>query len=548
MIDFEQRDILEETDKAALKQKFAEVAKSHRLAAKVLFPERFHRPFSDSIHQPIFEILDDRSVRKAVIIAPRGIGKTSIINMLCPAISILFRLKSYIVPVSCSETVAVQQSENLKMKLFQSAIIQQISALFYGRSLRSDDKFSKEQWVALNGLNGGLGTIVFPRGADQQVMGMLYGDKRPDLILVDDLEDPRNLDSEEQREKKKKRVLGDLFLCVDAPDPDWRIIMLGTLLHPKALIGELYREGQNEASDWVSVKLSICSEQFVSNWPEFRPTADIKSAYAEAERLQTLSTFYAYFMSKAVVDSERGFEERLFQKYEEDEKWFIEEQAEFQNIVIVDPARTTNEGSCPTAITGVSVNAYKQKLYFRRCIKGKMFPDEQYEAIVSMALSIRATTIGIETRGLHDFILQPFRSYFQERGHNFEIIECKALGGKDKENAKVARGRGLLSYYRLKQVWHNRAFAPMIEGPLLEYPFCEEWDVVDTFAYIPQLMAEGEIYFYPPGKGDSPQDVQKEFDSLYKDYENETDDFDAVFYRQNQFQKSLAEQRKVRVV
>ena len=76
MIDLEQSDLLEETDVGALKEKFKEVAKSHRLAAKVLFPESFHRPFSDRIHQPIFEILDDRSIRKAVVIAPRGIGKT----------------------------------------------------------------------------------------------------------------------------------------------------------------------------------------------------------------------------------------------------------------------------------------------------------------------------------------------------------------------------------------------------------------------------------------------------------------------------------------
>ena len=63
---------------------------STRVTAPTLFPDRFYLPFAP-IHNPIFAILDDDTIDKAVITAPRGLGKTSIINLASPPKKILFR-------------------------------------------------------------------------------------------------------------------------------------------------------------------------------------------------------------------------------------------------------------------------------------------------------------------------------------------------------------------------------------------------------------------------------------------------------------------------
>ena len=76
---------------------------STRVTAHTLFPDRFYLPFAP-IHNPIFAILDDDTIDKAVITAPRGLGKTSIINLAYPAKKILFREKKFIVPISNSST------------------------------------------------------------------------------------------------------------------------------------------------------------------------------------------------------------------------------------------------------------------------------------------------------------------------------------------------------------------------------------------------------------------------------------------------------------
>ena len=62
---------------------------STKVCAKILFPDRFYRPFS-ALHDKIFEILDNDEIQLALIIAPRGFGKTSSVNLAYPGKKILF--------------------------------------------------------------------------------------------------------------------------------------------------------------------------------------------------------------------------------------------------------------------------------------------------------------------------------------------------------------------------------------------------------------------------------------------------------------------------
>ena len=63
--------------------------------AKVLFPDRFYLPFS-RMHEQLFEVLDDNTVQKLVIAAPRGFGKTSLVNLALPSRYMLFQDKKFL--------------------------------------------------------------------------------------------------------------------------------------------------------------------------------------------------------------------------------------------------------------------------------------------------------------------------------------------------------------------------------------------------------------------------------------------------------------------
>jgi len=199
---------------------------STKTSCKVLFPERFNLPFS-TLHQEIFSILDDDSIQLAAIAAPRGFGKTSIVNMAYLAKKILFREKKFIVPISATATKAMMDTENLKKELLHNPMITEL----FGPM--KSETFSKELWITQNDV------MVLPRGAGQQVRGILHGHYRPDLIIGDDLENSESVMNEELRAKMKEWFFSDVCNSVNRGLDNWKIIVIGTILHEDSLLANL---------------------------------------------------------------------------------------------------------------------------------------------------------------------------------------------------------------------------------------------------------------------------------------------------------------------
>ncbi len=213
-------------DDATLQEVMVACYKSTKTSCKVLFPERFNLPFS-SLHQEIFNILDDDSIQLAAIAAPRGFGKTSIVSLAYPAKKILFREKKFIVPVSSTATKAMLDTENLKKELLYN---REITNLF---GPMKSDSFSKECWITQTDI------MVMPRGAGQQVRGLLHHHHRPDLIICDDLENSESVMNDELRAKLKEWFFADLCNSVNRGRDDWKIVVIGTILHEDSLLANL---------------------------------------------------------------------------------------------------------------------------------------------------------------------------------------------------------------------------------------------------------------------------------------------------------------------
>lgn len=224
---------MEQENGLELKDALAMCCYSTKIACKTLFPERFSLPFS-SLHDEIFKILDDDEIKLAAIAAPRGFGKTSIVNLAYPGKKIAFREKRFIVPISATATKAVMDGENLKRELLTNPIITEL----FG-SIRSDS-FSKESWIT------STGTMVLPRGAGQQVRGILYDRYRPDLIICDDLEDPEAVENDELRAKLKRWFFADVLNAVNRAQNNWKIIVIGTILHEDSLLANLLEGKMDE--------------------------------------------------------------------------------------------------------------------------------------------------------------------------------------------------------------------------------------------------------------------------------------------------------------
>lgn len=482
------------SEDAELKELVAHCYASHELFAKTMFPNRFRRPNSKKLHTPIYEILDNKKIRKACIIAPRGIGKTSIIDLSAPAHGIVFEEEKFIVPISHSSPHAVMQSESLKQGV-TGGLIREIFGPFESKT------FNKEIWETSNGIG------VMPRGSRQQVRGLLYKDWRPSLILVDDLEDPENMPNEEQRKRNLEWFFADVVNSVEWADPDWRIIVIGTLLHEDSVVAHLMDDPA-----WYTIRLEICDENYNSNWPEVITNEMIAEKVAEAKRQRLLDVFFREFRGLPMSTEGAAVTQDMFKDYSEgDEKLW--ERPGIETVILADPAKTTQETSCDTAIEAISIDCITNKIYIRELLLGKFHPDEIIGHMFRMADNYDSHVLGIEVTSLHEWITQPLRNEALRRGRAYEIIELKAKGSKED------RAKGLIPYYRQGLVYHNPATCGPLEASWLSYPRPQKWDAIDCEAYIVQIMDEGDRYFaYMKAEEDEdPYIIEQEYGELRKE-------------------------------
>lgn len=502
---------------------------STRVTAKTIFPERFSLPFSANIHDPIFELIDGPDQRVAIA-APRGFGKTSIVAMAKTGRSILFKQISFIAYINKSETAATMQTDNLRRELVTN---REIKAFFGSVKTRSpgneefDEQFSKKAWVAYD-------TFILPRGAGQQVRGVLFKNSRPGLIIIDDLEDPELIESKIYRDKLYQWLYADVMKAVPRIGPEaknWKIIYIDTLKHEDSVLQRLL-----DSPDWKSVRLEACDDEFKSTAPEYMSDEEIKVEWQRHVDAGQTDVFFRELRNLPISTRDSSFQtsyfkyynlppERAFREGTDLQKHDAELQSEnVETVIITDPAKTNNMSSADSAIVGIGIDLMAGRLYVRDAVSKKVKPDELYKETFDMARRLDAKVIGVETTGLEEFIKQPIKNYMFRKGFFCEIVWLRARGGVNDEKGKVKRIKSLIPYYRLGYIYHNASCPDIkkLEQQLTMFPRSKLWDLMDALAYIIEMMELGERYFGSESEEDS-DDLEAQYREL--DYEDPVQDW-----------------------
>lgn len=469
---------------------------------KVFLPESFYANWTP-LHKQLLNAINS-DAQKIVIAAPRGLGKTSLARALVMR-SILYRQHEFVIYASNSETVASMQTENVKRELLTNT---DVKRLFGSVSANYDDPdvdeaFSKQSWVGYGS------TLVMPRGAGQQVRGLIYKRYRPQLIIVDDLEKRDELLNPENRRKTKEWFYADLLKCVDRYSDKWRILYIDTLKHYDSLLQELLN-----SSDWLSIRLDLCTDDFTSLAPEFISTEDLRREAESHREKGMLDVFYMEYRNLPIATEDAAFSQEYFKYYEERDL----HGKRLENVVIVDPAKSANPKSADSAVVGIGVDYETNALYVRDIVSGKLHPNELFDEIFAMRRRLNAHVVGIEVTGLEEFVMQPILNEMQRRGpgDSFEPVWLKARGGApDGEKGKIKRIATLIPYYRQGFIYHNKSNCAKLESQLLAFPRTGLVDVADATAYVIELLELGQRYF--TGPDEDPQNAEDEYASLEYD-------------------------------
>jgi len=460
-----------------------------QVCAKTLFPELFPTDWSGP-HNQIFKLIDDPEARKCAIAAPRGIGKTTIARTKAMK-GILFREYEFIVYVSKSATFAEMQTENIKRELLSNTDVKEMfGSIKINENPDIDEAFSKSAWVAFGR------TLVLPRGAGQQIRGLNWNGKRPQLIIVDDLEDKKLVQSEDNRKYLKDWFYSDTLNSVNKYLDDWEVLYIDTIKHEDSLLANL-----TDSESWESLILAICDENFKSLVPEYMSDEEIQETMDSHRDEGMIDSFYMEYLNQPISSEDAVFKPDYVNSYKETDAYFMERvrQDKIENVVIVDPAKSVKLHSAESGIVGIGIDSEDGRYYIRDVVGAKLHPDELIDETFAMATRLGCVAVGLEVTSLDEFITQPFRNEMFKRGTFFELVELKAVGKKEDRIAALA------PLYRAGYIYHNANCCGPLEAQLFSFPKPKRFDLMDALAYLVKMLEMGLRYFEVPDHVDDPE-------------------------------------------
>lgn len=424
------------------------------------------------------------------IAAPRMHAKSTSISFAYLLASLLFRERSFALIVAETETQASLFLGDIKAELRDNEdLIHLFGIKEFIKDTETDIVVSFED---------GSQFKVMTRGAEQRVRGLKWGSKRPDLLVIDDLEGDEQVLNKERREKLRRWFEGALLPC---RSKHGIVRMVGTILHMDSLLNRLMPEDSNpntvktplcnydkrKNTPWKSVRYRAHNEDFSKLlWPErydAKYFQDIKLRLTE----QGIPDVYSQEYLNYPLDESTAFFRR--NDFLEMPDFLLDEihsgKRKLNYYAAVDFAVSTAERSDYTviAIAGIDANG---KMYVMDIRRGRWDTLEIIEEMFAVQRKYDPQIFAVERGAIEKSIGPILKSEMIVRNC---YLSLKALTPtKD----KTARARGTQARIRAGGILFNKqaSWYPDLEDEMCRFPKARHDDQVDALSWVGLVVNE----------------------------------------------------------
>ncbi|OGG93582.1 MAG: hypothetical protein A2527_11790 [Candidatus Lambdaproteobacteria bacterium RIFOXYD2_FULL_50_16] len=428
----------------------------------------FHRFFAEKTLTIARPSKKKRGLRLAIA-APRGAGKSSLLKALVLK-AIVYEAKRFIVLISDSVEQAVDILESVKQELEENDWIQADfeSATGVGAPWKVGHVITR----------GGIKLKAYGQG--KRIRGISHGVYRPDLIILDDLENDELVRNPAQRNKLEAWVWKSV-LPLGPPDQSHDVLMVGTLLHYDSVLARLlkhpafdsqkfkalrtwpkrldlwesfeaiyWRRGEAQALEFFKANQQLMEDGAELLWPEMQNLLDLMLSWTENR-----AAFTSEQQNEPIDESERVF--RHFHYYEE-----------LPNDLVcygaIDPSMgKSGKAGDPSAliILGKSIEG---RFYVIEAVIKKLAPDDAIEQVIEMQKKYRCQAWAVET--------VQFQEFFKD-----ELVRRSAISGipVPAKAVKPHRDKGL----RIESI------QPHIHNGLIQFN-AAQGQLIEQLAYFPK--------------------------------------------------------------
>lgn len=285
----------------------------NELYCKTFFP-RTMRQESAPFHKRIDDALWARR-RKVAIKVFRDGAKTARVRMFASK-RIAYGVSRTILWISKSEDAAIANITWLRRLVETGSHWAQFWGITKGATWGND------QIELVNSVLG-ITVTVMAVGIHGQIRGLNFEDYRPDLIICDDIEDEKTVNTTEQIKKHSDLLHGTVMRGLASPtdNPEAMIVIIQTPLDPNDAVETAFlNAGDDPLSEWLCIEAScFIYDEFGnphSSWPAKFPTSFLLSEKQANIRINKLSLWLRE-MEVTVVSSElSSFKPEWLQKHD----------------------------------------------------------------------------------------------------------------------------------------------------------------------------------------------------------------------------------------
>lgn len=430
---------------------------------------------------------------KNVVAAPRGHAKSTNFTFKDSLHATLYLYKHYIIILSDSSDQAEGFLSDIKTEMEDNQEIR----LDFGNQ---QGKVWKSTVILTTG-----GVKIEAIGSGKKVRGRRHGAWRPDLLVLDDIENDENVNTPDQRRKLdswfKKAVS-------KAGDTYTDIMYIGTILHYDSLLSNTLKNPEYESRTYRAVISFSDRDDLWDKWtelytnlfdPDHKQHAMEFYLEHEAEMLKGTEVLwpekldYYKLMVIKVSDGDAAFNSELqndpidpdsasFQ--EEWMDYYEPELVDFKDIRYVfvganDPSLGKNKKSDTSAIINLAVDLYSGYLYIEMASIEKRKPDQIIKDIFEANRRLKRDygkgfyKFGVETVQFQYFFKEVMAQLSAELGEYIPIEEIQSTVNK------MLRIESLQPYIKNGYIKFNAKHKTLIKQ-LLEYPMGRNDDGPDA--------------------------------------------------------------------
>lgn len=419
------------------------------------------------------------------IAAPRRHAKSTAITGAYVLASVLFRARSYVLIISDTITQATLFLNEIKDQLYNN---DSLRGLF---KIKPGDLYKDTEEDIIVEFQDGAQFRITAKGSEQKMRGLKWNNKRPDLIIGDDLENDEIVMNKERREKFKRWFNAAVINCLSTKGV---IRVVGTILHEDSWLNNLMPKfyakttvhtplkvySTDKKSSWLSVKYKAHNEDFSQIlWPQNYTKEKLLSIRQMQVDQGTPDLYSQEWLNEPIDESLAFFKRSDFMTMTQEEK------KRRVNTYIAADLAISKEETADYSVFIVAGMDENRNIMVQNVIRERLDGREIVDTILSLQEVYKPDVFGIEEMQVSKSI-GPF---LYEEMHATGIYPNVVLL-KHKGKDKIARARAVQARMRAHGIKFDKA-APWyieFEDELCKFPRSKHDDQVDAFAYLGMML------------------------------------------------------------